>query len=611
MAQEIVSRALELASCGLPDSGVRLLQPLLAQERSRVSALAAMAFCMQAKGDLAAARHLMAEAIRLDPRNDEWPTQLKDCEELYQRRVQALLSQKPQLWPVHAGLWLLLAAALFFGAALPNLLSDFIFDLTAYRPVDHMAGLIAAAGLFLAGGLALLHLGLARRHAFVRRLEAVVGEDYSAPGHVKCPLCHLSISDGAPRCPFCGESRQVPHLLRLRRALSSALPLSPALSLGVNLAGLIAIFGLIYLLSGPVHLTHPPAGVAPGQAPAKPPGSMADLVAATEGSVALIRHDLGSGSGFMIEKNILATNNHVLGSAFPEDIKVCFPSVGGGSVGVDHVLYADETMDVALLKITTDQPPLPLGHWSATRRGDDVLIIGNPGLTGELILKNTITRGNLNAETEINGKSFIQISAPVNEGNSGGPALNMRGEVVAMMTLKATRQQGIAFGVSIDRITPIARQVRDLKEEECARRTDLFVAQTLYRRLSSYANVNLLLMNAYAQGQREAAKGNPKPGGSLDPVGERLDENIAKLSNSLPAQKIERNIKRIQTSKYLDEATREGLVSLWVCTRQMREQVESPRGDLAAYTEKLNSLKEQYDDLSRLLSARLGVRERK
>ncbi len=152
------------------------------------------------------------------------------------------------------------------------------------------------------------------------------------------------------------------------------------------------------------------------------------------------------GSGFIIdEKGIVITNNHVIQGA--EDILV---RVNGDKEYKAKVLGADPGMDIAVLKMETDEKfvPVKFGDSDKARIGDWVIAIGNPfGFGG------TVTSGIISARNRSIGLSryedFIQTDASINVGNSGGPLFNMDGDVIGINTAILGPSGSIGIGFSI------------------------------------------------------------------------------------------------------------------------------------------------------------------
>ena len=149
------------------------------------------------------------------------------------------------------------------------------------------------------------------------------------------------------------------------------------------------------------------------------------------------------GSGFIIkEEGIVITNNHVIANA--EDILI---RVGDKEYNAE-VIGADPYMDLAVLKMKTKDKfkPVSFGDSNKARVGDWVVAIGNPfGLGG------TVTSGIISARNRQIGltryEDFIQTDASINQGNSGGPLFNLKGEVIGVNTAIIAPGQSGSIGI--------------------------------------------------------------------------------------------------------------------------------------------------------------------
>jgi serine protease Do len=137
------------------------------------------------------------------------------------------------------------------------------------------------------------------------------------------------------------------------------------------------------------------------------------------------------GSGFIIDASgYVVTNNHVVGDASKVEV-----TLQDGSKYPAKIIGRDPKTDLAVLKINADKP-LPyveFGNSSAAQVGDWVMAVGNPfGLGG------TVTTGIISARgRDIHSgpfDDFLQIDAPINRGNSGGPTFNLEGKVIGINT---------------------------------------------------------------------------------------------------------------------------------------------------------------------------------
>lgn len=169
---------------------------------------------------------------------------------------------------------------------------------------------------------------------------------------------------------------------------------------------------------------------------------------------------MGQGSGFIIsEDGYVVTNNHVTSGAG----KITVKSTDGKSYEAT-LIGSDQRTDLALLKIEADEP-LPFVSFadSRPRVGQWVVAVGNPfGLGG------TVTAGIVSADGRDIGAGpyddFLQIDAPVNRGNSGGPTFNIHGEVIGVNTAifsPSGGNVGIAFVIPASVAVPMIEQLRE------------------------------------------------------------------------------------------------------------------------------------------------------
>jgi serine protease Do len=168
----------------------------------------------------------------------------------------------------------------------------------------------------------------------------------------------------------------------------------------------------------------------------------------------------GQGSGFFITPDGYAvTNNHVVDGADKVEV-----TTDDGKTYSAKVIGTDPRTDVALIKVAgrTDFPFAKLSE-AKPRIGDWVLAVGNPfGLGG------TVTAGIVSASGRDIGNGpyddFIQIDAPVNKGNSGGPAFNTEGEVMGVNTAiysPSGGSVGIAFSIPASTVKTVIAQLKD------------------------------------------------------------------------------------------------------------------------------------------------------
>jgi len=157
------------------------------------------------------------------------------------------------------------------------------------------------------------------------------------------------------------------------------------------------------------------------------------------------REGVSLGSGVIVSKEgHILTNNHVV--ADMEKVEV---ELSDGRTEPAEIIGTDPETDIAVLKIKAkDLTPLPLGNSDNVQVGQLAFAIGNP-----LGLQESVTRGIISAKSRVfddSSMGFFQTDAAINEGNSGGPLVNVRGEIIGINTRIASQSggsQGLGFAV--------------------------------------------------------------------------------------------------------------------------------------------------------------------
>ncbi|CAM5110734.1 unnamed protein product [Eretmochelys imbricata] len=212
-----------------------------------------------------------------------------------------------------------------------------------------------------------------------------------------------------------------------------------------------------------------PAPPAPPPSSGRPPGSaraafnfIADVVQKTAPALVYIeilgRHPfsgrevpISNGSGFVVSPDgLIVTNAHVVANRRRLRVKLA-----SGELYDAVVREVDQVADIATIKINPKQPlpTLPLGRSSEVRQGEFVVAMGSP-----FALQNTITsgivssaqRGSQELGLADSNMEYIQTDAAIDFGNSGGPLVNLDGEVIGVNTMKVT--SGISFAIPSDRL---------------------------------------------------------------------------------------------------------------------------------------------------------------
>ena len=168
----------------------------------------------------------------------------------------------------------------------------------------------------------------------------------------------------------------------------------------------------------------------------------------------------GAGSGFVVSADgWIVTNHHVIDGA--TKVEVTFDDK---RTLVAEVKGKDPSTDLAVLKVTADDelPYLAIGDSDKLRVGDWVMAVGNP-----LLLEQSVTVGIVSGLgrsaldiTDLSFENFIQTDAAINRGNSGGPLVNLEGEVVGINTAMNYGAENIGFSVPSNTLASIVDQLK-------------------------------------------------------------------------------------------------------------------------------------------------------
>jgi S1-C subfamily serine protease len=175
-----------------------------------------------------------------------------------------------------------------------------------------------------------------------------------------------------------------------------------------------------------------------------------------------------SGSGVLIKVagrpgTYVLTNNHVIQQAAPAQITI---SMADGRLLKPAQVWADPESDIAVLRLETENLPVAaLGDSDQARVGQWVLAVGSPFGLNQTVTHGIISareRGQVSLGTTIRIKDFLQTDAAINPGSSGGPLVNLEGEVVGINTAIASpsgSNSGVAFSIPINLVKRVQRQL--------------------------------------------------------------------------------------------------------------------------------------------------------
>ena len=190
------------------------------------------------------------------------------------------------------------------------------------------------------------------------------------------------------------------------------------------------------------------------------PLSIADVVSKVSPAIVQIITDEGSGSGIVIDNDgHVLTNNHVVEKASSATI-----ILQGGQEIEGRLISVDTSLDLAILKVNNSELSIAaFGDSSQTQLGEGVLALGFPSGLGGII---TLTKGIISAFRY----PYLQTDAAVNPGSSGGPLVNMYGEIIGIVTFKPQLDEGepaegIGFAITINEVKKKLPELLSLSPE--------------------------------------------------------------------------------------------------------------------------------------------------
>lgn len=229
------------------------------------------------------------------------------------------------------------------------------------------------------------------------------------------------------------------------------------------------VWGMVFVL-----LTGTPGTLAaPGSAPPPQAPTLQQLFKQNAPAVVLITQVdtdgkwTSLGSGFVVASSgVVVTNNHVITpDATAVKLTIKLPK---GDVFTDvRIIYAEARRDFAVLSIkATGLPTLKVGDSDSVEVGDQVVAIGNPQGLELTFTAGIVESVRLDPDR---GYRFIQHQAPISHGSSGGPLLNMKGEVIAINTFTIKDAQNLNGAIPINYVKPYFGDAPTMTWEQYAR----------------------------------------------------------------------------------------------------------------------------------------------
>lgn len=176
------------------------------------------------------------------------------------------------------------------------------------------------------------------------------------------------------------------------------------------------------------------------------------------------------GSGFIVSpEGLIVTNAHVVANQ-----TTCTVRLADGREIKGVVEAVDERIDLASIRIKgKDLPIIKLGSSNSCRPGEWIVALGSP-----MQLANSITHGIISSVARRSDElgqwtnmSYIQTDAAINQGNSGGPLVNLHGEAIGVNSMKLQGAEGIAFAIPSDYVKEFLKRVDEKKQQLSSRKS--------------------------------------------------------------------------------------------------------------------------------------------
>ena len=345
---------------------------------------------------------------------------------------------------------------------------------------------------------------------------------------------------------------------------------------------------------------------APSASEVEPPKALGteEIARRCDSAIGILKGRHASGTGFLVAPGLLATNSHVVSLERIENIRVTFPAARRGPLRAE-LIFEDPHRDLALLTVPTDLSPLQIDPSYQFRRGQEVTVIGNPGIGNKLVLENAVSRGVMSTTAVIEGQSFYQLSIAINPGNSGGPVIDSTGSVIGVATLKATSLEAMAFCIPANDLLSAIDQVKFGHPE-----ADTALLMHRARYVVDGLDVigiaySALLGNAVTGMDRALALGiDPNLG--IGQARQEMTQTLPKLQAFI-TEDLYPEVNHVAGDKRLSVSIRDEMINIWSICMMMKASIDDPKGTTDTYRASASVLRDQHRQLIKRLRADLDL----
>ena len=344
---------------------------------------------------------------------------------------------------------------------------------------------------------------------------------------------------------------------------------------------------------------------APSASEVEPPKALGteEIARRCDSAIGILKGRHASGTGFLVAPGLLATNSHVVSLERIENIRVTFPAARRGPLTAE-LIFEDPHRDLALLTVPTDLSPLEIDPSYQFRRGQEMTVIGNPGIGNKLVLENAVSRGVMSTTAVIEGQSFYQLSIAINPGNSGGPVIDSTGRVIGVATLKAARLEATAFCIPANDLLLAIGQVK-FGHLETATTTLMHRARYVVDGLDGIGRVYSVLLGEAVTGMDRALAQGIDPNLGIGLARQEMTQTLPKLQAFI-TDDLYPEMNRVANDERLSASIRDGLVNVWSICMMMKASIEDPKGNTDTYRASASVLRDQHRRLIERLRADLN-----
>ena len=249
--------------------------------------------------------------------------------------------------------------------------------------------------------------------------------------------------------------------------------------------------------------------------------------------------------------------------------------------------------------------------------GEEVIVIGSPGLGGSGRIPNAINQGILSTKVIDRGQILYQLGASVNPGNSGGPVFNSTGKVVGVATARGKGVEALAFSIPAGDVRKAVDVVAEQGQSKARQATSRHRAAVAFRKLDALCSHYGAALDQCVAGMIEAVKKKlPLEDGfraarTLGTI--KVNDNVVNLGQVIAMDNqrlmpgLEAALSKVSADPLVDQLVKESLVNLSATCTEMKDYLDKPRGTLLTYQNKRTELLDKHSRLAQLLRGLLGA----